>query len=45
MLSHSILQSGVIETMGTVALLILQLKTPRPREGDLSNISEAEPKL
>lgn len=45
MLSHSSLESGVIKTMETVAPLILQLGTPRPRAGVLSNISATEPKL
>lgn len=31
--------------METVALFILRLRTPRPREADLSSISEVEPKL
>lgn len=42
---HSILESGAVKAVETVAPLILQLGTPRPREGDLFSISEAKPKL
>lgn len=44
-MSHSILESGAIKTTETVAPLILHLGTPSPRDSDLLNISEAEPKL
>lgn len=38
-------ESGAIQIIETVAPLILQLGTPRPREGDLLNFSEVKPKL
>lgn len=44
-MSHSILESGAIKTTETVVPLILHLGTPSPRDSDLLNISEAEPKL
>lgn len=45
LLSQSILESGATKTPETVAPLILQSGTPSLRNGDLLNISEAEPKL